>query len=171
MSIENALAWLEETALAEWVASSAWGYAITLSAHAVGMAVIVGITVITAARILGFPKGLPLAALRRLYPTFLIGLALNVISGVALFVAAASELFYNIAFQSKIIMVILGIIIMLKIDQKILRPAALNAKNAPNNGTADQLDAKSSFYAISAIAIWWFSVVLSGRLIGYVIYM
>lgn len=168
MWIEKSLVWLEETELANWVASSAWGYAITLSAHAVGMAIIVGITVITATRILGFPKGLPLAAIRGLLPVFIIGLALNVISGVALFMAAASELFYNIAFQSKIVMVLLGLVIMLKIDQRILRAAA---RASMGHQAPELSNANAKLYAVTAIVIWWFSVVLSGRLIGYVIYM
>lgn len=162
------LEWLEETDIAVWVSSSAWGYAGTLAAHGIGMAIVVGITVVIALRILGFAKGLSIAGLRELVPVFIFGLLLNGLSGVALFMAAATDFFYNIAFQIKIVMIVIGLFLVIKIDQSVLKPAVQSL----NRGVEEiEISSKAKIYSVLALTVWWFSVVLSGRLIGYVIYL
>lgn len=154
---------LEESAIGEWVAASAWGYAITLASHAVGMAIVVGLTAIIAINILGFPKAVKPSTLRALAPVLIFGLLLNFVSGVALFMAAASELFFNIAFQIKILMIIIGLILVIYLDKHLLKPMV-------NNGSV-AVSQNHKIIAAITLAIWWLSVVLSGRLIGYIIYV
>ncbi len=162
------LAWLEETHLAIWCSTSTWGYPGTLAAHGIGMAIVVGITAVICLRILGFPKGISIAALRGLVPVFIFGLLLNGISGLILFMADASNFFYNIAFQIKMLMIVIGIYLVRKIDQIVLRPAVAESVNAVDG--MYRVSQKARIYAVLSLLIWWFSVVLSGRLIGYVIY-
>jgi hypothetical protein len=163
--MNNFLSWLEETTIAEWVASSTWGYAITLSSHGVGMAIVVGLTAIIAIRILGFPAVINLSELRKLLPVLFFGLLLNFVSGIALFMAAASEFFYNIAFQIKILMIVIGLFLVFYLDKSVLKRAAAHSD------VDLVLSKKTQIFALMTILIWWLSVVLSGRLIGYVIYV
>lgn len=158
------LEWLESTPIAVWVQSSLWGYPLTLSMHAIGMAIVVGLTAVIALRLLGYPQGVPVSGLKSLTPALLFGLGLNALTGVFLFMADASRLFFNAPFQIKILMIIIGCVLVWRLDVTVLRPAALSA----GAGTDFILPPSVKFTALSAIFIWWFSVVLSGRLIGYI---
>jgi len=158
------LEWLEETPIAIWVQSSLWGYPLTLSMHGVGMAIVVGLTAVIALRLLGFPAGVPVSSLKSLTPVLIFGLALNALTGVALFMADASRLFFNTAFQIKILMIVIGCGLVWRLDARVLRPAALSSANGADFALAPSVKA----IAVGAIIVWWFSVVLSGRLIAYI---
>jgi hypothetical protein len=93
------------------------------------------------------------------------GLLLNFVSGIALFMAAASEFFYNIAFQIKILMIVIGLFLVFYLDKSVLKRAAAHSD------VDLVLSKKTQIFALMTILIWWLSVVLSGRLIGYVIYV
>ena len=55
------LARLEETELSLWLRESDWGHPIVLCFHAVGMGLVVGISLMFCARVLGYSKSFPLA--------------------------------------------------------------------------------------------------------------
>ena len=59
------LIWLEETGLAEWVRSSIPGYPAMIAAHAIGMAVMVGLALALDLRLLGNFAEIPYSALQR----------------------------------------------------------------------------------------------------------
>ena len=128
------------------------------------MAVVVGITAIIALRILGYPKGIPLQSLRSLLPVMILGLALNTLSGIALFIAAASQLFYNTAFQLKMLAIVTGLIMIVFLDKLFLKPVSVMAETS----TSQEPGRNIKILAFVIILIWWVSVVLSGRLIAYV---
>src|SRR5690349_13537028 len=91
--------YLDQSPLAEAINVSAWLYPTLLSAHGLGMAVVVGITTMVSLRILGFPRTVPLGAYRAAMPYLVAAFVVNAVSGALLFVAAASELASNISFQ------------------------------------------------------------------------
>ncbi|QGP80410.1 hypothetical protein [Sphingobium sp. CAP-1] len=157
------LDWLESTSIATWIQLSVWGYPFTLSAHAVGMAIVVGLTTVTGLRILGFPSGFPLSTLKSLIPIWLLGILLNASSGLALFAADANRLFVNRPFQIKILMIVIGSILFQRLYATSIRPAAQSAAaNMPFEPSRGQ-----KWLAAIVILTWWFSVILSGRLIAY----
>lgn len=45
---------IEKSGIGTWMRESEWGYAITLCAHALGMAIVVGILFVTYVRALGY---------------------------------------------------------------------------------------------------------------------
>jgi hypothetical protein len=51
----------EQTSLSIWLRESDWGHPIALCAHAVGMGIVVGISIMFSARMLGYSKEFPLA--------------------------------------------------------------------------------------------------------------
>ena len=59
------LAWLEQTQLSLWLRESDWGHPIVLCFHAVGMGIVVGVSLMFSARVLGYSKDFPLACLRQ----------------------------------------------------------------------------------------------------------
>lgn len=157
------LDWLETTSIATWIQISVWGYPFTLSAHAVGMAIVVGLTTVIGMRVLGFPGALPLGTLRTLIPLWLFGMVLNASSGLALFAADANRLFNSRPFQIKILMIVIGSILFQRLYATALRPATQEGPfSAPFSPSSGQ-----KWLAVLVILTWWFSVILSGRLIAY----
>jgi len=69
------LDYLQNLALAEWVRSSPslFAYSTVLTAHGVGLGIVVGVNTVIALRLLGVARDIPLAALRRLYGMVWIG--------------------------------------------------------------------------------------------------
>ncbi len=154
------LSWLESTAYSEWIVSGLTGWPLMLSMHAVGLALIVGIAFALNLRLLGLFKPIPIASLHGLFSIGWVGIALNVFSGLSLFMAQAS--FYiteSPAFLVKITFIIFGIA-NLHYTQKVLQREAASWDAA---GTVPRL---GSILAASSLAFWTIAVV-AGRLIAY----
>ena len=85
------LAWLEATGLAEWVRSSQAGYPSMIALHALGMAIMVGLSLLLDLRILGWFAGIPLQSLQRFFRLAWIGFGINFLSGSARVSAQATS--------------------------------------------------------------------------------
>lgn len=153
------LSWLEDLAYSQWIVSGLTGWPIMLSMHAVGLAIIVGVSLALSLRLFGLFRPIPLTSLHGLMAIGWIGIALNVFSGVSLFVAEANQMVNSVPFRWKILFVILGIGILYHM-QKILKRDAASWEAA---GTVSQL---GQGLAASSIACWTIAVV-AGRLIAY----
>jgi hypothetical protein len=149
------LAWLEATGLAEWVRSSTAGYPSMIALHALGMAVMVGLSLLLDLRVLGWFAGIPLQALRRFFGLAWIGFGINFISGSALFSAQATSYIVDWVFMTKMTLVLLG-----AITAGVLQPAVakLGPGEALSGGTK----------AVAGVAvIFWVVAIVMGRLTAY----
>ncbi len=82
------LAWLGETALAEWIRLSRWGYAAVNALHVLGIALLIGAIVTLDLRLLGWRRQVSLGAVGRLLqPVAITGLLLAMGTGSLLFLA------------------------------------------------------------------------------------
>lgn len=154
------LSWMESTAYAEWIVTGILGWPLMLSMHAIGLAIIVGTMFVLNLRMLGWFKPMPLAAVGDLMMFGWIGIAMNVFSGVSLFMAQATFYVTSIPFLVKITFIVLGIA-NLHLTQKTLKreAAAWDAAGVvPQNGMV---------LAASSLAFWILAVV-GGRLIAYI---
>lgn len=106
-----------------WVGGSLWGYPIMLGLHAVGLAVVVGVFLMLDLRILGFNRGVAFRSLASLLKVAWIGLAVNVISGFALFSSQATVFVESTPFLTKISCVFLGVIAGLFLQRTLGRQA------------------------------------------------
>ena len=153
------LSWLESTAYSQWIVAGLTGWPLMLSMHAVGLAIIVGVMFALNLRVLGLFRPIPLTALRGLMNIGWIGIAMNIFSGLSLFVAQASFYVTNFPFLFKITFVILAIGNLYHM-QKILKRDAASWEAAgavPRLGVA---------LASSSLAFFTIAVV-AGRLIAY----
>lgn len=153
------LSWLEHTALAQYVQENPVGYPLVLTTHAVGMAVLAGIVLMINFRVLGFARDVPLLYLRRLMKLALLGFVLNLVSGVMLFVADASTHAANVAFLTKIALLIVGGALLITLSRRI----------APAPGTdviAEESEGTRMIAGVSVLV--WIGVIVAGRLIAYV---
>jgi hypothetical protein len=154
----NLWTWLESTALALWVAESDFAYPLLLALHIFGLALAVGIRTIIDMSILGtFPEIRPVM-LRKLFPIVWIALALNMISGLMLFISQATLLVNNLPFLTKISLIILQVILTSYVFQNI---------NIHSHDLKHRSPIRIRLLAMGSLVLW-LGIIIAGRLIAYV---
>ena len=149
------LVWLEATGLADWVRMSIPGYPSMIALHAIGMAVMVGLSLVIDLRLLGWFAGIPLSALQRFFGLAWVGFGINFVSGSALFSAQATSYIVDWVFMTKMALVVLG-----AMTAAILQPAV--AKAGPAGSVSGGMK------AVAAVAIvFWVVAIIMGRLTAY----
>ncbi len=163
----NFLIWLEQTEFSLWLRESDWGHPIVLCAHTVGMGIVVGVSLMFSARVLGYSKTLPLAAFERLFGIAWFGFALNAVSGVLLFVAAPRRFLATPAFLIKMLLIVFaGFSVWLL--TRTLHSVQLVAGPGVASPDRDVVTLNAKIAAIFPIVLW-LGAIVSGRLIGYTI--
>ncbi len=151
---------LENSTAAIWVGESLWGYPLMLGLHVVGLAIVAGIFIMLDLRILGLNKGVAYESFLSLFPLAWIGLAINAMSGTALFSSQATTFISNTPFLFKIGSITVGIICAVLIRGRLrLSAASWDAPGAGASGATRLMAVVSLFSWIGAIA--------AGRLIAY----
>jgi hypothetical protein len=144
------LYWIEESAIALWVGESLWGYPFLLSLHVVGLAVIVGLTLMLDLRLLGFFEALSAQSFLPLMKFAWAGFAVNAVSGLLLFTSQASYFATHAPFLLKIGLIFAGAVITGILQNKIRNPKGANSR---------------ALAVISLVA--WIGAIVNGRLIAY----
>jgi len=138
---------------------SAYGYPIMIMLHSLGLAIMVGLSVVLSLRVLGFFSAIPYTSLQRLLKIAWIGFIINFLSGGSLFAANAEVFIVDPVFLTKMAMVIIGAILV-GIMQSMI-------KGAMAGGSADVV-ASTSLKVVAALAIAaWTIGMVTGRLIAY----
>jgi hypothetical protein len=96
---------MENTSLAMWIglSDSFFAYPLILLVHTVGLTLIVGVNLVVSLRVLGVSPEMPLDELEQLFPLMWAGLVMNVLTGVLLFIAKATQFASNPAFYLKMV--------------------------------------------------------------------
>ena len=152
--------WLQDSGFATWLreADVLWAYDLYLTSHAIGMAMVVGLSAAVALRILGFAPSLPLAPMENYFPFMFAGFWLNFGSGVVLFIAYPVRAVTNPGFYIKMTGVLLAFFCIRRIRRQVFgNPACLGTKPVPTNG---------KILAGTLLFIWW-GTILAGRLMAY----
>src|SRR5262245_50846417 len=104
-------AWLEGSALGVWTreSPSIWAYPTILTLHTIGLGIVAGANAVVDFRLLDFAPRLPIDTLSSLYPFMWAGLAVNVVTGVMLFVAEATTKSTQLVFYIKLALVALAL--------------------------------------------------------------
>ena len=127
-----------------------------LSAHAIGMSIVVGVVLMIDLRVLGFAERIPISAFERLFSVAWVGVAINVVSGVMLFSADAQRFATNYMFQIKIALIFVGAISVWVLLREIMGGPRGEAVITPR--------AK----VVAAISIvLWLGAITAGRLTAY----
>jgi Family of unknown function (DUF6644) len=149
---------LQNSAFTDWFlgSDSIWTYPTVLTLHTVGMAILVGASFVINLRILQVAGDIPLQRLQPLYRFVWIGFAVNLSSGLLLFVTEAADRVVDPVFYVKIcsIVVALSFGMVVKrgaIDRADIQPAA---------------SARSRLLAAASLALWAVAIV-AGRLMAY----
>lgn len=152
--------WLELTLLADWVGGSLWGYPITLTAHGIGLAVVVGIIFMLCFRLLGRFDGLPYGTVLAYMKLAWAGFLLNFISGFMLFSAQATVFIVSLPFIIKIVSILIAAIVAALLQEKVRLGAADWDAGAAVPGNVKRL-------CVLSLLLWSIAIV-AGRLIAYV---
>nr|WP_298728110.1 DUF6644 family protein [uncultured Steroidobacter sp.] len=151
---------LQNSGFSQWVLVSVWGYPILLTLHSIGLALLVGLLIIIDLRVLGVPRLLPFLPFHRLMALIWAAFAVNLSSGVALFVADGVKFFNSTAFRFKFASIVIGILLAVIIKNTVLRRAS--------RLDAEQGTAPVTAKALAAISIlMWISAIGFGRYMAY----
>ena len=154
------ITWLENSTLGIYMLDSIWGYPVVLSAHAVGMSIVVGTVVIMDLRLLGFAAEAPLASFKNMFTLTWIGVALNFLSGIALLVSDPAHFFYHPVFWIKMGLMFSGVIFVYFLWRQI---------NLEGNSMQGIFGASSRVKILASLSlIIWLCVIVAGRLIAYI---
>lgn len=152
------LDWIANTDYAAWVRQS-WGWALALTFHAFGNAIVVGLIFIIALRMLGFFRSIPYTSLNRLLPVLWIGLVVQVVSGTTLWASKPAKYLADGMFQWKFTFVVLATVATIFFHQMLRR----ETPGWQANGTVTL--AGKRFVAVTALL--WAAVLVAGRLTAY----
>ncbi|HEU4935139.1 MAG TPA: hypothetical protein VFT39_01715 [Vicinamibacterales bacterium] len=149
---------LQNSAFTDWFlgSDSIWTYPTVLTLHTVGMAILVGASLVINLRILQVAGAIPLQRLQPLYRFVWIGFAVNLSSGLVLFVTEAADRVVDPVFYVKIC----SIVAALSFGMVVKRNAIDRSDRQP------AASARSRFLAAASLALWAVAIV-SGRLMAY----
>jgi hypothetical protein len=145
--------WLEHTGLSLWVrGESYFAFPLILTVHTVGMGFLAGTSSAIDLRLLGFAPKIPVSGLDKFYPVIGIAFAANLVSGVLLFVGYPYKAATNPVFYIKLVLIALGIFLVLKIRNDVLR-----------GGTEI---ARAKWLALASL-LCWVGTITAGRFLAY----
>jgi hypothetical protein len=152
-------AWVESTALSTWLreSPSLLAFPLVLIVHAWGMGFLAGSNAALDLRIIGFAPRVSLSAMERFYPVMWFGFVTNAISGVLLLTAYPTKALTNPVFYLKIGSIAAGMVMMVKIRERVVRNPACDTAPLPTN--AKILAGISLFF--------WAAAIISGRFLAY----
>jgi hypothetical protein len=155
---------LLSTGVNDYVATHDWVWPVCEIIHFFGMFMLIGSVGLIDLRILGVAKGIPIRSLERYVPLGVIGLLMNVITGLIFVggnpVGGPQEYLGNLAFQIKMFLILIAGI---NVVVFYLFGIARSADATPADG-----DAPGSAKVVAAVSLLlWFSVILFGRYIMY----
>jgi hypothetical protein len=154
--VEEILATIEATPVAQYLRASRWGYAAVNTAHVLGIALLVGAILPLNLRLLGVWRSVPRAALVRvLVPAAATGLLLAVVAGALLFSVRAEEYAALGVLRLKVALIALGILGALELH----RAYGLELEQAS--------DVRVAGHAILS-TVCWLGALICGRLIAFV---
>ena len=153
------LDWMETTWINNLVIGYAWTWPTLETLHFIGMCLLFGPIIIMDLRLAGFERAIPVAAVHRLIPLTIFGFSINLITGIMFLFGDPYRYSVNIAFQLKMLLVLLGglnaLFFWLKVTPLIEGP---NAQQNP--------PAFIKAVGVSSLLLWT-GVLCLGRLIPY----
>lgn len=153
-------AWLEATSLSKTINTYPWLWPASETLHFIGLALLIGTAGAFDLRLMGFLRGIPIAAVREFLPWARVGFAINALTGAVFFVGMPYQYVGNVAFLGKIIFVLVaGANAMVFETQFGERLTALG----------DGEDTPWSFKIIGGLSLLsWMMVLFFGRMLPFI---
>jgi hypothetical protein len=149
---------LQDSAFTDWFlgSDSIWTYPTVLTLHTVGLAILVGASVIIHLRVLQVAPTVPLARLAPLYRFMWVGFAINFVTGLVLLVTEAADRVVDPVFYLKMASIALALWV-----GAVVKHRAVDRLDAPaHEPVVNRL--------LSAAGLFlWTSAIVTGRLMAY----
>lgn len=152
--------WLKSTRLSWAVTHYPWIWPASETLHFIGLAMLVGVIWLLDLRILGVAKRLPLGPLQKLVPFGIAGFVINMITGALFFAGDPFQYIHNIAFQLKILFIILAGV---NVSLFYITPIG---RHADAVGPGEDASIPAKIIAASSIVLW-FGVMYMGRMLPF----
>jgi len=156
--MDHLLLAVQNSAFAYWLSQGAFPPIIT--AHSIGMALLVGLQGIINLRVLGIGRGLPIPALRRFMKFVWIGFWINLCSGLLLFSITPDKFFHNTLFRFKIGFIIAGLLLGALLNTSLL---SVGDEYANPHLNPPRRDKTLAFLSLAC----WVSAIVAGRYLAY----
>ncbi len=152
------LSMIENSAFCTWVreGSSIFGYYGFLFLHTVGLALLVGFSIVIDLRLLGVARSIPLDPLDRFFPVMWTGFWINAVSGAVLLAADATTKFRSPLFGVKMCLIALATAALIRIRRLVFR----------GNGIPSVSPGARALAAASVVL--WLGAIAAGRLMAYI---
>lgn len=150
------LDWIDSTSLSVWLkeSPSVWSLPTVLTLHTMGMGILVGASWMLDLRLLGVGRNVPLSSYRWVFPVLWVGLAVNIVTGILLFIKDPTTWGTAIPFFVKMLLVIASVLTLVPARSLVLR------------GDVGQSNVR--LLAIISILAWT-GAVTAGRLLAYLV--
>lgn len=151
---------IETSQLGLWLreSPSVWAFPMVLTLHTIGLAVLIGASWVLDLRLLGIGRHVPLSAFRWVFPTVAVGLVINLMTGVLLFIKNATVWGGALPFFVKMALVVASVATLLPIRSVVLR------------GGDEQGDVNRNARLLAVASILaWSAAVTAGRLLAYTV--
>ena len=154
------LVWLESLPLSIWVheSSSVWAQPTVLTLHTMGMAVLVGASWVLDLRLLGMSRNVPLSAFRWVFRAVMVGLIVNVATGILLFAQRATTLGTAVPFLIKMGLVIASVATLVPLRSLVFG----------SDPEQREVSGNARLLAIASI-LAWSGAITAGRLLAYLV--
>ena len=154
------LGWLESLSYSAWVreSPSLWAFPALLFVHTLGMSLVAGGSAVISMALLGFWPKTAIKPLERLFPVMWFGFAINLFTGVSIFLKDASIYGRNYDLYVKLVFVVAGVALISITRKQVFGDPGLDTR--PVSSGAKML--------AWASLTCWFCAIVAGRLIAYV---
>jgi hypothetical protein len=154
------LVWLESIPLAIWVheSPSVWAQPTVLTLHTMGMGVLVGASWVLDLRLLGISRNIPLSSFGWVFRAVMVGLIVNLVTGILLFAGRATMWGTAIPFFIKMVLVVAGAATLMPLRSYVL----------DSDPDQREVSGRARLLAIASI-VSWAGAITAGRLLAYLV--
>jgi len=148
---------LKASAIQSFVVGRTWVWPASEAVHFVGLFLLFGVVLLVNLRMLGLMKSVPFSAFHRLLPWGVLGFTVNVITGMAFFIAAPNQYVDNVTFYWKMVAVMLAGLVLLY--QTVF-------DDSWSVGAGQDAPVRAKLVAASAIVLW-IGVIYCGQMLPF----
>jgi hypothetical protein len=158
--MDNFLIWMETSALGQSMRESVWLFPMAEILHFIGLSLLIGSLMVVDLRLLGVIKEMSYDAAYRFLPISLLGFGINMTTGFLFCFTDPFRYYPNIAFRLKMLLVLLAGLNALWFKISIY-PLTMN--------TPEKADISKAAKTVAVLSlVFWFAVIVMGRMIPYV---
>ena len=149
---------LRESDFSQWMSLSMAGFPVLIALHSVGMAVVVGLSLMVTIRLRGGLSDIRARLIPRFLGVAIAGFILNLITGIALFITRGPEYLASGMFLTKMLLVAIAAGILFWLRRRLSDPG-----RATEVRVFDRVSRNMSLLS----TVIFFAAVVAGRLIAY----